>query len=142
MAGVPGKGGPVPKRSDQRRRRNKDNGEVVKVVSDGEVRGPDLKGQHCAVAKRFYEGLRRSGQAQFFEPSDWAAAELAVLAIDAFVKRPSAVMLSSINSAMSNLLVTEGDRRRVRMELERPAEDEETADVSWIEDARRRLDAS
>lgn len=137
-----GSRGPVPKRSDQRRRRNKEGGEVVKAVVDGEVRGPDLKGQHSAVGKRFYESLRTSGQAQFFEPSDWAAAELTVLAIDAFVKRPSAVMLSSITSAMSNLLTTEGDRRRVRMELERPDEDEEaSADVSWIEDARRRLDA-
>lgn len=133
--------GPIPKRSDQRRRRNKPDVPVDQVAADGVVRGPDLKGAHTAVAKRWWEALRRSGQAQFFEPSDWAAAELVVLAIDEFAKKPSAMMLQSINSMMSSLLVTEGDRRRMRLELQRPDEgdDVEEAVVAELEEYRLRL---
>lgn len=109
--------GPPPKRSDQRRRRNKVDAESA--PSDGVVRGPELEGDHSDVGCRFYEALRRSGQARYFQPSDWAAAELVVLAIDSFVEKRSAMLLASINSAMSNLLATEGDRRRLRIELER-----------------------
>lgn len=133
--------GPPPKRSNQRRRRNKPDVEIQSASSDGVVRGPELKGPHSAIGKRFWEGLRRSGQAQFFQDSDWAAAELTVLAIDEFVKKPSAMMLASINSAMSNLLVTEGDRRRVRLELGGPEVEEVPDDVARIDEYRRRLES-
>lgn len=129
--------GPPPKRSDQRRRRNQVD--VESATTDDEVRGPALTGTHSAVGKRFYEALRRSGQAQFFQPSDWAAAELTVLAIDNFVKKPAAMMLASIQHSMSSLLVTEADRRRLHLELERPkpAEDGDGG-VSWLDSARQR----
>ncbi len=129
--------GPVPKRSDQRRRRNKTA--TTKATADGEARGPRLIGRHSAVATRFYEALRRSGQARFYEPSDWAAAELAVLAIDQFVKKPSAMMLQTVQSLMTNLLATEGDRRRVHLELERAAAGP-TGDpaVALLDEFRRR----
>lgn len=131
--------GPPPKHSDQRRRRNKVD--VEKAVADGVSRAPKLTGSHSAVAKRFWERLGESGQAQFFQPSDWSQAELVVLAIDAFVSKPSAMMLQSINSAMSSLLVTEGDRRRLRLELQAPSDSEDGGDddVAWFDDARRRL---
>jgi len=134
--------GPVPKRSDQRRRRNKSH--VEKAVADGLNRAPELVGDHSEVAVRFWEALGRSGQAQFFQPSDWAQAELVVLAIDEFVRKPTALMFQAVTSAMSNLLVTEGDRRRLRLELERePSGSEEDADgVTWIDDARNRLRSS
>jgi len=131
--------GPPPKRSDQRRRRNKTE-PVEKAVSDGEVRGPDLVGRHCAVAKRWYEALRRSGQAQWFEPSDWAAAELVVLAIDEFVKKPSAFMFGQLMSAQASLLVTEAERRRLRIELSAPGEVEEAdPDVAYLDEWRSQL---
>ena len=136
MPGVPGKGGPVPKRSDQRRRRNKDR--PLTSAASGGVRGEPLEGEHSEHAQRFWESLRRSGQSQFYEPSDWAAAELVVVAIDTFVRKPSAMLLASIQSAMSNLLVTEGDRRRARLELQRVTEEPEEADVSELAEYRRR----
>lgn len=135
--------GPAPKRDDQRRRRNATE-PVDTAASDGQVRGPELKGKHSAVARRWYEALRRSGQVQFFEPSDWAQAELVVVAIDAFVRSPSASQLAAINQMSASLLVAEGDRRRQRLELERVAgeQPEEASDVSWIDEARRRRTGS
>lgn len=143
MPGVPGRGGPPPKRSSLRRRSNKVEG-LTRAVADGQVRGPGLPGQHSPMARRFWKALRASGQAQFYEPSDWAYAELVVEAIDAFVKKPSAMMLASINSAMASLLVTEGDRRRARFELERPEPEPESVDeqVPRLEEFRRRVRAT
>lgn len=132
--------GPAPKRASQRRRQNKTE-PVTQAVSDGAIHGPALEGEHSDQARRFWEALRRSGQAQFYEASDWAVADILLLAIDAFVARPSAMMLASLNSAMSNLLVTEGDRRRVRLELDRapvktPADG---SDVAELDEYRRRV---
>lgn len=131
--------GPPPKRSDQRRRRNKID-PVEKAVSDGAVRGPDLVGRHRAVAVRWYEALRRSGQARWFEPSDWAAAELVVLAIDQFVEKPSAFMFGQLMSAQASLLVTEAERRRLRIELSPEPEGEEAdPDVAYLDEWRGQL---
>lgn len=131
-----GSRGPAPKRSTERRRRNKD-GRVDVVPVGGVVVQPVLEGDHSEVAVRFWHRLGESGQAQFFEPSDWALAELAVLAIDSFVAKPSAMMLSSINQMLSSLLVSEADRRRARMELER--EESEPGEVTDLDEFKRRL---
>lgn len=132
--------GPAPKRKSQLRRKNVAE-PVESAVSDGSVYGPELPGVHCEESARFWEALRTSGQAQFYEPSDWAMAELILIAIDAFVARPSAMMLASLNSALSSLLVTEGDRRRARLELEReqPAAPDADTDVTELDEYRRRL---
>lgn len=140
MAGIKGSGGPVPKRKSQLRRQNVTE-PVTTAVSDGAVRGYELPGEHSEQAARFWMALRTSGQAQFYEASDWAMAELILIAIDAFVARPSAMMLASLNSALSNLLVTEGDRRRARLELERQpvVEPDADSDVAELDEYRQRL---
>lgn len=122
MAGVPGKGGPPPKRESQRRRVNKPAVPVTKAPA-GPVVIPELTGEHTDLGRRFYESLKLSGQSAFYEASDWCAAEIVVGAIDAWATKPSAVMLQTIQSGMSLLLATEGDRRRVRLELEREPQD-------------------
>ena len=133
-----GSRGPVPKHSSQRRRRNETG--VESVVVGGGVEPPELLGEHSEVAVRFWDALGRSGQSVFFQPSDWSQAELVVLAIDQFVSKPSAMMLQSINSMMSNLLVTEGDRRRLRLELQdAPADDGEESQIADLNEFRSRF---
>lgn len=144
MPGKPGRGGPPPKRESQRRRANKPAVPVTSASSTGEVRGPELGGgEHSDLGRRWWEALRRSGQAQFYESSDWAHAELVVNAIDTFVERPSAMMLASINSMSATLLVTEGDRRRLHMELEKApaAESEQDAAIAHLAEYRKRSKA-
>lgn len=130
--------GPVPNRSDQRRRRNSPPADRVEV--DDEVRGPSLK-RGRGAGRRFYESLRRSGQAQFYEPSDWQLAALVAAAIDSFVEEPRATLLDSIAKMSTELLASEGARRRLRLELEH-GEDEPVTPVTWADDARRRFRAS
>lgn len=129
---------PAPKRESQRRRRNKVE-PATRAASDGTVYGVALEGEHSEQAQRFWEALRTSGQAQFYEDSDWAMAELIVVAIDAFIARPSAMMLASLNSAMSGLLVTEADRRRAKLELDKAPAAPVVDDVAELDDFRLRL---
>lgn len=135
--------GPPPKPEHLRRRRNKPDVPTVRGVSGGEVRGPALTGRHSSLGKRFYEALRRSGQAQWYEASDWSAAELLVAAIDEFAKKPSAAMLAAVNVGMRGLLVTEADRRRARIELERRVDpvSEQDAAISSLSEYRRGVSA-
>lgn len=131
--------GPPPKRDGQRRRRNK-TVPAQNAVSDGVTRGYALDGEHSVLGLRMWEALRVSGQAQFYEESDWAVAEMLVTAVDAFARRPSAMMLAAINSMSSSLLLTEGDRRRSKLELERSVPEEEAEDdVSELSEFRARL---
>ena len=54
--------------------------------------------------------------------------------------RPSAQMVASMNSLLTSLLLSEGDRRRARLELERgePEEEETLPDAPNLDDYRKR----
>lgn len=117
--------GPVPKRSDQRRRRNKD-GAVDVAAAGTATASPALRPGLHPLAVAWYQALGESGQSRFYEPSDWMTAQLLAEGIDSFARQPRASLLSTILSGSANLLVTEGDRRRLRLELVR-AEAEATA---------------
>lgn len=129
-----GERGPVPKRSDRRIRRNKDGGEVERLsVDGGPVEVPPLGFPTHAIAEAWYASLAESGQARYFEPSDWQAARVVAHEVGRMLNsgKASGQMLTAVWSAMSDLLTTEAARRRVRMEIERdkPADDGPNAAV-------------
>jgi hypothetical protein len=157
MAGVPGAGGPVPKRSDQRRRRNKTE-PVTKAPGVGGSKPPPANSKWHPVARRWFQSLKNSGQARFYEPSDWATAFLLAESISRELQPqpigntedgdviyaslpPKGASLAAWLKAMTSLLVTEGDRRRARLELEAapPADPAEEAAVADLDDYRKRL---
>lgn len=156
--------GPMRKRDAERRRRNKDGVETLVVDLDNvlageiEIPAPPMKTHEWdedeqaeveldeptpewhPVAEGWYLALARSGQAIFYEPSDWATAYLVAGQISlALEPRPVQIgvdgegapifrtmvmpmpgaTLNAILKAGSSLMTTEGDRRRLRMELER-----------------------
>jgi hypothetical protein len=103
-----------------------------------------------------YESLRTSGQAKFYEPSDWAAAYLLAEAMSRDLK-PQAVGVSIITGkvvratvplkggslaaylkAFAALGVTEGDRRRIGIEIQRKPEPK-LAPVSVMDEYRDAL---
>lgn len=160
MPGVPGSGGPVPKRSTQRRRRNKPEVEIDKAPSAPTSAGPEPLDSWHPIARDWYVSLGLSGQSVFYQPSDWATAYLIAESISRDLK-PQVVgvhpetgepimaviplkgaSLASYLKAMTVLLATEGDRRRARLELERGARREdpdELASVTAISDWTRQL---
>ena len=141
MPGVPGKGGPPPKRESQRRRRNKDGGEVEHVATSGAVEPPDPPDGLGERALAWYRSLAESGQAQFYEPSDWQVALVCAQAIDLFMETGRATILAEVRGLQSQLLATEGERRRVKLEVDRD-DGEESADVVDADEWRRRLQRS
>lgn len=133
IAEVPVSPGPVPARSDQRRRRNAPDVPLT-AAPGGERSGPpeaDPEWHHIAL--RWYESLETSGQSTFYEDSDWATAYYLaeVMSRSLLQSRLSAHLLAAILQGMSSLLVTEGERRRARLELQTAPE----ADNSHVDDA-------
>lgn len=118
--------GPVPKRSNQRRRANKPDTPIRKAAPKVEaVEIPPLPDGLNPLAVELYDSLKQSGQSTFFEPSDWAAARFAaVYASHCLEGKPSAFMFAQVWMAFRELGATEAARRRMRIEIERdkPAE--------------------
>lgn len=128
--------GPVPKRSDQRRRANKDAmGVSVLPVSNPVYDAPPADESWHRLARNWYESLKDSGQSFYYTASDW---QHAVLVAD-FLSRElydaedggkvRAMMLQTLFAEMTNLMTTEGSRRRLRLELERAKAGDEKADA-------------
>lgn len=162
MTGVKGAGGPVPKRSDQRRRRNKPAaGDPTEAEASGAFVPPKANTRWHPVAKRWFGSLADSGQSVFYEPSDWATAYVIAESISRELqpqpvttgmdqdtglpiveKMPMPVKGASLAAwlkGMTSLLATEGDRRRAAIELRRPAPEEGGANVTQLDDIRTRL---
>jgi len=136
--------GPIPKRSDQRRRRNQDDIPITQARGAANVSRPKPGKYWDPAATRWYESLAESGQSYFYEPSDWAQAWVwAEMLSRALMQgdRPSAQLIMAWSAGATELLTTEGARRRMRMELERTKavdEDEEAA-VAALDDYRSRF---
>ena len=119
--------GPVPKRSTERRRRNKESQVTVTEIprsedTEGPEGPPPVDSDWHEGARRVYESLAKSGQSKFYEPSDhafaWVVCDLLSAAL--FADKPNANLIAACFSGLDRLLVTEGDRRRARMEFDRP----------------------
>lgn len=135
--------GPVPKRqAEQMGHRTKaEKAEVETVAASGSVPVPASSPDWHPTALLWFESLAESGQSRFYEPSDWAAAVYVaeVMTKNLNTGRFSAQLFAAVWSAMSELLTTEGARRRVRVEVDRSVEVEVPEGVAAIEDYRSRL---
>lgn len=133
--------GPVPKRENQRRRQNKTHIERAAAGSSTPVEPPALRPGIHPLAQRWYESLALSGQSVFYEPSDWMMAQVIAEAIEAYAIDRKGSTLAGIMAGASNLLVTEGDRRRLRLELDRgeTVDHDEQRAVASVADIRAKL---
>lgn len=136
--------GPVPLREAElarpRSRKGSDQVAVTKGVSRKATIPQADKDWH-PIARRLWDSLKKSGQADFYQASDWA---LAYSLCDdlSYYKRSgkrSGQMLQVIYGAFERLLVAEGDRRRVRIELHDPEPERDDATVLAIADYKADL---
>lgn len=137
-----GQHGPMPKRSEERTRRNKPENEGGIPLSKGErvpFKVPPADPNWAPRAKQWYKSLSRSGMRDYYELSDYEMARLLCDALTEYYKRPTAMMLATILQGMTSLGVTEGERRRMRIELEDPKENETPASVTAISNYRAQL---
>lgn len=120
--------GPPPKRSEERRHRTPPTLGFAEQAEPGEDQGwPNASGDWHPAAKRFYRALRVSGQAQFYEQSDRNAAWIASDLLSELVttRYRNGNILMQFNSLCTDLLATEGSRRRARLELQKSKNTEE-----------------
>lgn len=153
-----GQRGPVPKRSSERRRQNKDSQPLKVTVAGPAAAMPPVDPEWHPIAQRTYESLAESGQSEFYEPSDWALAYLGAESMSrdlqpqfvGLAERTGEPVFASIPLKGASLAaylkwsgllgMTMGDRLRMGIELERGPVDEETpAGVTAIADYRSRL---
>lgn len=138
--------GPIPNRSgdlSRERDANRSRGDrptlTKGVAREAKIPGHDPKWERAVI--RLYATTRTSGQADFYQSSDWSFFWIQCDLLDRVMKsdRPSAQMVSAIMSSLASFGLTEGDRRRMRIELEAPQEETEDASVTAISDARKKL---
>jgi hypothetical protein len=149
--------GPVPKRSAERRRTNEPVIPILQAEGAANVVVPPADPSWHPVALAWYGALAGSGQSQLYQPSDWATAVLVAESMSRDLS-PQVVgttekgdilrdtiplkgaSLSAYLRAFAVLMVTEGDRRRLQLELSRPQADPDDARVdATVTDLRSRL---
>jgi hypothetical protein len=125
--------GPIPKRSDERRRTNH-KAETDRVsLALPVVEWPEPDPLWPAIARDWFRSLGESGQAVYYEPSDVQMARVGAEVLARLInqgQRMSSQLLASWLTLSNSLLTTEGDRRRVRLELERQGSTDEDEDAS------------
>lgn len=147
--------GPVPNRSDDLARpRSRKGGEHLhEEVTKGvalPVTIPEPDADWHPIATMMWEALSRSGQAAYYQQSDWAFAyslceDLSLYKEPRTTKdgeiyhKRSPEMLKALMTGMSSLLMTEADRRRVRIELEAPQPEETPASLVVLDDYKAGL---
>lgn len=146
--------GPVPNRSEDLARPRERKGADQQSVKTGEMRPvtiPRADPEWHPIARKMWDSLKTSGQADFFQNSDWAFAYSLMDDLSMYKKpfvskdgveyhKRSGQMLQVIMTSLERLLVTEADRRRARIELSAPEEESETASVIALADYRKDLD--
>ena len=129
----------MPKRSDQVIRRNKPEVPVEKVTAIGAVLIPELGiANPHPWGYDLYRSLKNTAQRNYFEPSDWHYARLTMYVLNDMLQNDGigAMKLTAVNQMLASLLLTEGDRRRLRIEIER-SQDGPEATVTQIADIYR-----
>lgn len=136
--------GPMPNREEDLARPRSRKGSEEQEAKKGLMRRvtvPRADPDWHAIAKQLYNSLKTSGQADFYQQPDWALAYALCDDLSHYKKssKRSAQMAQTLYSALGNLLVTEGDRRRVRIELQEPEPETTSAAVLAITDYKRKL---
>lgn len=138
--------GPIPKRSEDLARGKRYEPEGTLAISKGTARGGKpypTKGTWHPLAKQWYNSLKKSGIADYFEASDWATAVVVAEELSNYLKtdpmRRNGQMLTTLLTTMTSLGATEGERRRMRIELEAPKPTEVPARVIAIANYKKTL---
>ena len=136
--------GPIPKRAEERRRRNATPGLTKGQAGPRPTPPPVPHGWH-SIARQWFNSLKTSGQSEYYEASDWAHALFVGEAMTRWLSGTSddkmpAQLFAAIMQGMSELLTTEGARRRAKLELERVPE-KKPASLAIMQQYRAKGDA-
>jgi hypothetical protein len=122
----------LPNRSDDLtpagQRKRKERGTIVARGKSVPATIPEPDPQWCKAARMVWDSMLTSGGAAYFESSDYAVLHVTADQIDHLYQqggRRSPEYLRVIMQTLGSLLATEGDRRRLRIELQNAPDDDD-----------------
>lgn len=135
---------PIPRREETLARARSRKGGNRPPTTHGQmlpVTVPDADPTWHDAAKRLFESAKTSGQRDFYQDTDWAVLWSLCddLSVAKFSSRRSGQLLATIYAALNSLLLTEGDRRKARIELQRIVDGEDDQAVIAIADYKKTL---
>ena len=147
--------GPIPRQEATLARPRERKGSNQQATTKGERRDvlwPPVPSEWGSLARGLYEGARDSGQADFYQQSDVAYLTFVLEEMNRYMEpitsrvdqdtgevvqiypKRSGKLFQALHSSMQSLLLTEGERRRARIELmERPVERPHLATVAKLQ---------
>lgn len=146
--------GPIGKRSDERRRENAPEIPITQTPGAGPSVAPAARKEWHPLVKALYQSIGQSGMVVFYQPSDWMVAYLACENLDRllqpqyvgtvrhhdpdtgkewdeheYIEMPiKGGEMQAFLKVAAVLGLTEGDRRRISMELTLPKPGESAAE--------------
>ena len=132
---------PVAKRDDKRR--NKVTRPADKIyTSDGDLptKQPPAPSNWDPRVKKWYRSLKTSAQSVFYEDSDWQIAIMGGHLYNDWFDRNTAASIREFRAVTGSLLMTEGDRRRSRIEVHRQKKTDKIPEgAKTVQEYRARL---
>jgi hypothetical protein len=95
---------------------------------------PEANPDWLPQARSWYNSLGLSGQAEFYEASDWATAVIAAQSYDIYLRTRNATVLANFVKLSERLGATHADRKKAGIELSDPdpADRDEEAAVASV----------
>jgi hypothetical protein len=126
--------GPAPKRDAERTRTPDPKSGVARHGELRPVKIPPVDQSWHKRAKELYKALKTSGQADYFQDSDWAYARILCDYLTRWYSGKGGAMDgANIETMMSKLGMTEGARRQtLRIELDLPEDERPDAELLAI----------
>lgn len=113
--------GPVPKRSEDRRRANKpeSQGAAETVSAVAGDRPAELGFEAHPIVQRLWDVLGESAEAKFYSAADWQRVrlELYYASYTLSSDKISSMAWAAVQSGLSELLISPADKRRAGIEL-------------------------
>jgi hypothetical protein len=91
---------------------------VIPAFEDIEYTRPEPEPSWREPVKRWYNSVELSAYSQLYQPSDWETVWILADYMNN-LKTSSAHALAALMNAMSDLMITEGARRRAKVEIQR-----------------------
>lgn len=136
--------GPIPKRASERTRNNKTATDGLELVKGDALpyTWTDPSFDWEKPVQRYYMSFQQSGMAAYYQQTDvetlWMACEW--MNRQYASGRPSAMILGEVNKMLDGLGATEGERRRLKIELEKPKEEDDGSEkLAAVTDIQDRL---
>jgi hypothetical protein len=138
--------GPIPKRSDEGHpktiaKKNRAGIDHIDALKVSDVFIPDPDPEWHEIARMLWDATKESAFIRFYEPSDWVVLYFTCENVSHFChsSRRSSTAMAAINQMLTSLLLTEGDRRRVQIEIQRASEEQlesagVTAMAAWVKE--------